>query len=723
MDLKNISLPESEKEKIIKDITVFGDDKKLLKKRLKKNYDRSVLSDEDINYVCKLKYKGWGRLSSKFLTGIYSVIDNDTGEALNIMNCLWQTQDNLMQILYSYQFEKIVDELNDNDFKTLKDEVESLYVSPKIRRPIYQSMKIVEEIVKINKCEPKKIFVEVARGPQDEKCRTVARKKKLIELYKSCKKEEKELYEKLNETPDSEFKRDALYLYYTQFGRCMYTGQVIPIEDIYNRNIYDVDHIFPKSKLKDDSLNNRVLVLKTKNGKKDNIYPISYEIREKMKPLWNILLQKELITKEKYERLIRNTPLSESELGSFISRQLVETQQSTKAVAELLKKRYPNTEIVYVKAGLVSDFRHDYKFIKSRDLNDFHHAKDAYLDIVVGNVYSVKNRQNFVHDLINNSCSFRRVFDYNVKGAWVSLDEDKENSDATIKTVRKYMNKNNIRFTRYSSKKTGEFFKQQIVKKGKGQVEIKKGLEISKYGGYPKPTASYFAFVQYEDKKGKLIKSFEPVDLYLEKEYVENPIQYIQNRLPDAKNIKIIIPCIKYNTLISVNGFRMHMSQKSNGGSRIVCKPAMQLVLDTESEKYIKKISNYLRKCEELKSEKEITSFDEIYSSENEKLYMNLANKISNTILSVKFGTLGDDLSEKFDVFNALSEYQQCVVLMEILKILHANVVSGDLTLIGKSKQSGIMTISNKISAKGISSFKIIHQSITGLFENEVELL
>ena len=57
--------------------------------------------------------------------------------------------------------------------------------------------------------------------------------------------------------------------------------------------------------------------------------------------------------------------------------QLVETRQSTKAVAVLLKEMFPETEIVYVKAGIVSEFRQQYDMVKCREVNDFHHAKDA----------------------------------------------------------------------------------------------------------------------------------------------------------------------------------------------------------------------------------------------------------------------------------------------------------------------------------------------------------
>ena len=83
--------------------------------------------------------------------------------------------------------------------------------------------------------------------------------------------------------------------------------------------------------------------------------------------------------KKKYERLTRVTPLTDSELSDFIARQLVETGQSTKAVAELFKVMYPSTEVVYVKASTVSDFRHQYEMLKCRSVNDLHHAKDAYL--------------------------------------------------------------------------------------------------------------------------------------------------------------------------------------------------------------------------------------------------------------------------------------------------------------------------------------------------------
>ena len=714
-DLAFLDLPDSDKEEIIKAITIFGEDKKLLKKRLMKKYGGKI-SNDDIIKILKLKYSGWGRLSAKFLTGIYSVLP-ESGEYVNIIHALWETNDNLMQLLSkNYDFKDNIDNENGAiEFTSLKEEVDKLYVSPKIKRPIYQAMQIVEEIVKIQGNVPKKIFLEVAKS-EGEKKRTVTRKQKLLELYKYCKKDEIELYEKLCNTDENEFRRDALFLYFTQFGKCMYTGKAIDFESLYNKNIYDIDHIYPRSKIKDDSLDNRVLVFKTANEVKGNQYPVAENIRTEMMPFWKMLLSKGLISKRKFDRLTRNSALTDEELSSFVARQLVETRQSTKAVAQLLKNRYPNTDIENIKAGLVSDFRRDFDIIKSRDVNDFHHAKDAYLNIVVGNVYTVKARQSyFINNIQNGIWSINRLFDYSTPGAWVA------ENDETLNTVKSILSKNNIRFTRYAYKQKGGLFDQMPLKKGNGQVPLKKGLEISKYGGYNRPTSTYFSFVEYKDKKGKLIRSFEPVDLYIEKEYKNNPELFMSKRL-GVDNVKIIIPCIKYNALISLDGFRMHISSKISGGTKIGCKPAVQLVLNHNLERYVKKISNYLAKCVELRCQKEITSFDGITLQENLDLYDVLTDKMKNTIYGVKFGKLANTLTEKKNVFEKLSLYSQCYTLMQIISIIHANASSGDLTAIGEAKNSGVTTISNRIQPS-YKSFKLINQSITGLFENEINLL
>ena len=102
-----------------------------------------------------------------------------------------------------------------------------------------------------------------------------------------------------------------------------------------------------------------------------------------------------MISDKKFDRLKRNTELTDDELAAFVQRQLTETQQSTKALAQLLQEIYPEAEIVYSKAGNVSEFRQEFGLLKCREVNDLHHAKDAYLNIVVGNVYKTKFTDRF----------------------------------------------------------------------------------------------------------------------------------------------------------------------------------------------------------------------------------------------------------------------------------------------------------------------------------------
>ena len=83
----------------------------------------------------------------------------------------------------------------------------------------------------------------------------------------------------------------------------------------------------------------------------------SPDIRKKMLPFWRLLYKNNLISAEKFNRLTRSTPLTNEELAGFINRQLVETRQATKIVANLLKELFPNTEIITVNAKAVSDFR------------------------------------------------------------------------------------------------------------------------------------------------------------------------------------------------------------------------------------------------------------------------------------------------------------------------------------------------------------------------------
>ncbi len=491
------------------------------------------------------------------------------------------------------------------------------------------------------------------------------------------------------------------------------------------KNLYDIDHIYPQSKIKDDSLDNRVLVKKTTNAKKDNEYPLSSQIREKMTLHWKALLDKGLINKKKYERLVRNYPLSDEELSQFISRQLVETRQSTKAVANILEQLYPrpDTEIVYVKAALASEFRHQYDMLKCREVNDLHHAKDAYLNIVVGNAYNVKfthNKANFIKGLQNNDKAYTVKLDsmlkHNIDGAWIA------DNNESLNIVKSTMNKNNIRYTRYAFEKKGGLFKVTILKKGNGQASIKKNDKrnsIEKYGGYNQVSSTYFSCVEHGKDNKRMISMFS-VNLYDKNKYEENPIAYL------IENYGLINPIIKVKKVkiqscISFDNMLCHLGGKDSGGSQISYRPGVQLVLGYDNERYIRNVIRCAGGDLHLQTSK--NEEDIVTTEKNIELFNLLIEKMKNNIYGVLYSNLGDKLYCSKEKFEKLDIVEQCNVIKNVLTILKNNASKGDLKSIG-IKANGAIRLNNNISEiKNVKSIKLINQSVTGLFEQEIELL
>jgi len=163
----------------------------------------------------------------------------------------------------------------------------------------------------------------------------------------------------------------------------------------YSTRIKTVNYIYPQSKVKDDSFTNTVLVKREYNAAKTDRYPLGSDIQTPSnRRFWKFLKEKGLITDEKYNRLVRTEEFSDEELTGFIARQLVETSQSVKAVAGILRELNPKTLICYSKAENVSSFRQNFgkikegnrksdnteQLIKVREINDYHHAK-VFIDI------------------------------------------------------------------------------------------------------------------------------------------------------------------------------------------------------------------------------------------------------------------------------------------------------------------------------------------------------
>lgn len=727
-------------EDIIKWVTLFSEDKKILSEKIKENYN---IDESKLKRVLNLKYSGFGKLSRELLEDVHSA-NSQTGEAISIITAMYETNLNLMQLLSKdYGYKDVIDTMNISDEKTdvTYEDVEKLYCSPSVKKSIWQSVKIVKELEKVMGSKPEKLFIETTRQDGEAGKRTQSRHKALMELYKSIKKENPEIYTRLENSTENDLRIKKVYLYYTQLGKCAYTGRSIDFNDLMSSNLYDIEHIYPRSKTKDDSIhNNLVLVYKEANLEKTNEYPIPQKYRQN--ELWKCLADKGLINKEKYSRLTRTTDFVDRELEGFIARQLVETSQATKAVAEIFKEHYKGTssKVCYVKANHVSDFRKEFDLIKCRDVNDYHHAKDAYLNIVVGNVFNTKFTENFF-----KKSNWRDKYTLNTReiykwDTYKKSGEDtyyawKAGDNSTIKTVKSVMMSNNILFTRKAYKQSGVLFDLTVYKKGHGEFAVKnprseekqysKLMNLEKYGGFKSLKGSYFCVVEHTSKN-KTVRTIEYIPIYLASEIKQDEtllLTYLKENL-GLQEPKIILKELKINALLNVDGMPMHLSSRM--GERIVFKGAVQLNVNYQTEKYMKALSTFVSKLKanpnlKISNNKKSKNVVQITKEENIKLYDLLVGKLIYSIYAKRLSNVGEKIRNKREKFEGLSLENQSKALYNIINLFACNISLTDISIIGESKGTGRIDISKNITS--LRKLELINQSITGIYENKINLL
>ena len=547
-----------------------------------------------------------------------------------------------------------------------------------------------------------------------------------------------ELSAKLEKLDDGQLRSEKYYLYFTQLGRCMYTGKAIDFDKIGNDSLYNIYHIYPQAKVKDDSLENKVLVESAANGQKSDTYPISPEIQNRMRGFWYKLYKSGHIGEKKYSRLTRSKPLNDDELAGFIARQLVETRQSTKAVAALLKEMLPDSRIVYVKAGIVSDFRQEMDMLKCREINDLHHAKDAYLNIVMGNVYNTKftdDPLNFIKKHEKYSLKlYKKNSDGRESGLLMNIVERNGrcawDPAASFDIVRKMMSRNSIRYVRYAYRRKGGLFNQQPEKAKAGLVERKKGLPTEKYGGYNNTTASFFSLIK---AKNDII--FIPIELMIADKFLIDDVfaaEYVYNTLKSfystRKIEKLSVADIKFplgrkmlkiNTVLEIDGFRVNIRAKDAGGRYISASSAVSLILDNKYTAYAKKLENFKKRNAENK-DSTVELHSGITKEMNEELYKCLLEKCRSHPFSKwnKFNEVAEIMEQGLKKFLDLNIIEQAKGLLAALQILKTGRTAGcDMQFASGVKSFRTDRISVVLDNKRIKHIHIIDQSPTGLFE------
>ena len=730
-----------EQPQIFEDIILWhtlNTDKSLVVDMILNKYSDVAIIKQNIKWIKGLtQFKEFGRLSKRLLCDLGGGVDHTTGELFTILNRLYHTNYNFNQLIFAeeYSFKQAIDDENSGKREEITyEDITELYVSPMVRRGIWQALTMTEEYVAAVGKVPDKIFIEVTRKDEEKK-RTISRKNKLLELYKGlgadCKDIDKLLAELNREDmTDSRLRQERLYLYFLQLGRCAYTGQPIDLDQL-STELYDVDHIIPQALTKDDSLDNKVLVLREKNFAKQDDYPLKPGFTNQQ-GFWKILKTKGLMSDIKYGRLTRVKPLTDDDFRNFINRQLVITNQTVKAVAELLKHKYEHqgTKIVYSKAVNVDDFKQKFDIIKCRETNDLHHARDAYLNIVVGNVYDTKFTSAYEYFYRKNDYALRqykldRIYEKPIDNAWKGKED--------IARIKKITSKTSMRITRYSYCNHGEFYDQTIYKKGDSGISAPRKNcapynQTDKYGGYKSLNTAYFTIVLSKDKKGNLIKTIEAIPVLVEyqaKGEQKAILEYLVKK--GLVEPKILIPKVKLKSLISVNGYKAWIAGMT--GQHILLHNAQQWFTDSDIDLYVKQLAKLVEK-DRLgrlsENEKLSENIPLISNRKNTTLYatkeknLELYNSIIATLNKNAYQGLSGvksfaaKIKDKKNKFIEITTFEQAKVILQIVRFMKCNAENADLALLDDGASCGKLLINKNITN---INFALIHQSPCGLTE------
>lgn len=749
-------------ENIVHTLTIF-EDREMIKQRLAQ-YD-SLFDEKVIKSLTRRHYTGWGKLSAMLINGIRdkqtgkTILDYLIDDAYYNRNFMQLINDDGLSFKEIIQKAQVVGKTDD-----VKQVVQELPGSPAIKKGILQSIKIVDELVKIMRHNPESIVIEMARENQ-----TTARgKKNSQQRYKRIEDALKNLAPGLDSnilkehpTDNVQLQNDRLFLYYLQNGKDMYTGEAL---DINQLSSYDIDHIIPQAFIKDDSFDNRVLTSSKDNrGKSDNVPSI--EVVQKRKAFWQQLLDSKLISERKFNNLTKaeRGGLDERDKVGFIKRQLVETRQITKHVAQILDARY-NTEvnekdkknrtvkIITLKSNLVSNFRKEFRLYKVREINDYHHAHDAYLNAVVAKAilkkypklepefvygeyqkYDLKRYISRSKDPKEVEKATEKYFFYSnllnffkeevhyadgtiVKRENIEYSKDTGeiawNKEKDFAIIKKVLSLPQVNIVKKREVQTGGFSKESILPKGNSDKLIPRKTkdilwDTTKYGGFDSPVIAYSILLIADIEKGKAkklktVKTLVGITIMEKAAFEDNPITFLENK-----------------------GY--HNVRKEN----ILCLPKYSLFELENGRRRLLASAKELQKGNEIVLPVYLTTL--LYHSKNvhkldEPGHLEYIQKHRN---------------EFKDLLNLVSEFSQKYVLadanLEKIKSLYADNEQADIEILANSfinlltftalgAPAAFKFFGKDIDRKRYTTVSeilnatLIHQSITGLYETRIDL-
>ena len=793
-------------EKVVYTNTVFSDTKtreKRIKNIIHGAGKENIYCETDIKNMAKLQFSGWGRFSEEVLSGTKGFYDN---HEVSVIELMYESNNSFMEICwdkafgFKEQFFRYENKKLSDVKQIYNDLILPSYTSPIVKKATYETVKLIDEIKRIMGADPHKIYVETTLGEDLKKKKkyTDTRAKQLKEaidvILSEAKGFNKTTWEKYVSEDQLKYVRKKLddenidlnkeryYLWFRQLSRSLYSGKVIDWEDIATN--CEVDHLIPRSLIKDDSIENKVLVLKGENQNKGNDKVLPFETIKAMSPFWKVLRKAGLIGSKKFNNLMR-TEWKESDIEGFINRQLVETSQIIKEVQKILEQAYGEPSLTAsehvvtpVRAKLSDEFKKELGYFKIRELNNLHHAKDAYAAAVLGKFCDLTVKQNIggfrnrlwdlkkalmrkkgeeysdereknLHGIILDMMFFKfgssTVTTCDRDGAVVETTRLSDNfgeivwDTETLNRVKKNIFDNRILFTKKIEKEANGAFYDQNARAVKDKPKIslryvndnngnKIPLPPEVYGGYSSQNDIYTVVVDYEITRNKKVSNEKlilgiPARIHALGRFAENDyiVEQIKSKISKNANLNSwsIADYIYLNQMFDVEGQLCFFVSTGELNNAVQIKDEIPIYNPKtgEYEKTVwqETISLLMKKL--AKKEYLPEEKEATYSAAMESFVLYYADSL------IKKCTLYKEIGERLKVFvtsgkfSAVDYFEKQNVIREIMKIGSIKQYTGKLAdyEIGTSNVGRL----KKTISPGS---EIVKRSITGFWEKKEKL-
>ena len=319
-----------------------------------------------------------------------------------ILDDLRDTTENQMQLFHEIGLSGKKDEM----LKGTKIHLDTSdwIVSPVTLRAVNETVKVINAartlVQKQYHTDFAEIVIEMPRDKNGDE-----QKKRIKELQKNNEKRYKEICAMVDGRKLPGKLYNVLRLLMEQDFKSAYSGKEITIANLLNGTVQmEIDHIIPLSLSFDDSLANKVAVLRQENQDKGQMTPMQYFSSGKATAISKQEFKKNVLANTHYTNRKKANLLYEGELSKdlmgFVGRNLSDTRYASRKVLNVLQAYFRvnelSTKVKVVNGAFTSLFRKRAKLSKNRAETFAHHAQDALIIAGLSNISLIKTLGNLL---------------------------------------------------------------------------------------------------------------------------------------------------------------------------------------------------------------------------------------------------------------------------------------------------------------------------------------